>query len=396
MRHNTMIRRPLRYRIPYWLCLFACSLCGPALVSQTLVSPANDALHQNPRGVILRWADPSDSFRVLFGSDSASLQVIQSSLDSNSLYVNMSSFPIGTYYWQVADLSNDSVVSQSPIWSFTTDTAVTLKLTKFRPSEDPLNYDTENDSKTDTSSYSLQLGRTAIFLIDVWQSQVNSGLAMQNIPFIIQFGRKYNIPIVHLPHGGAEATFAQPLPGEPVLSDTVSSEIDNWLSANNIKNILYAGEDASECFLFTRQCSMENIRQRHDDSFTLIGVEDCAYTWYAPLYPWCITTVQTIAHTTSLNDIYGSFGDTVNPFPMISPFNTVSSTLYALPNNSQQRDALIVLNPIGQDPDDGWLQRIKNNSVKIKNLKKLADYNHWTTIYLIEDSDKDRYFLQLQ
>ncbi len=378
-----------RYRSLLFLLLLCAVAAGRSIVySQNLVSPVNAARHQNSRGVFLRWTGSASAFSVSFGSDSTSLNVVQSSIDSTSFFLDLSSSPIGTYYWQVAGLSNDTVTSQSPIWSFTTDTAVMLRLTKFIPSENPLTFDTENDSKTDTVQYSLQLNRTAIFLIDVWQSQVNNGLAMSNIPYLIQFGRKYNIPIVHLPHGEAEATFAQPLPGEPVLQDASPSEIDNWMVANNIKNVFYAGEDASECFLFTRQCSMENMKQRHDDSLTLIGVEDCAYSWYTPLYQWCITTVQTIAQTTTLGSMYSAFGDSVNAVPMSSPFAYLTNTFYTLPNDSKQNDALVILNPKGQDPNDGWLQRMKNNSVKIKSLKRLADFNNWTTIYLIDDSTK--------
>ena len=138
---------------------------------------------------------------------------------------------------------------------------VTLNIRTFRTAGDPDVYDTERDSIYSYETRKLDLNRTALILIDVWQDNPNEGWmerAKKNmeskIAPLLQLARKHGITVIHAPHDGQIAQLAKPLPDEfavdshNLFDDTV--ELDRYLRAHNIKTLIYAGYASNECVLY--------------------------------------------------------------------------------------------------------------------------------------------------
>jgi nicotinamidase-related amidase len=138
---------------------------------------------------------------------------------------------------------------------------VTLNIRTFRTAGGPDVYDTERDSTYIYETRKLDLNRTALVLIDVWQDNLNEGWmerAKKNmeskIAPLLELARKYHITLIHVPNNGQIAELAKPLPDEFVvdshnlIDDTV--ELDRYLKAHNIKTLIYAGYASNECVLY--------------------------------------------------------------------------------------------------------------------------------------------------
>lgn len=160
---------------------------------------------------------------------------------------------------------------------------VTLNTRTFRLAGDPDVYNTERDSTYSYETRKLDLNRTALMLIDVWQKDgPNDGLGervMKNmeskIAPLLQLARKHHMTVIHAPHNGQIAQLAKPLPNEFVvdshnlIDDTV--ELDRYLRAHNIKTLIYAGYASNECVLYRPT----GIIKMKELGYSIILLRDC-------------------------------------------------------------------------------------------------------------------------
>lgn len=166
---------------------------------------------------------------------------------------------------------------------------VTLNTRTFRTAGDPDVYDTERDSTYSYETRELDLNRTALILIDVWQEHPNEGWmerAKKNmeskIAPLLQLAREHGMTVIHAPYHHQIAELAKPLPDEFVvdshnlIDDNV--ELDRYLRARNIKTLIYAGYASNECILYRPT----GIIKMKELGYSIILLRDCTIAIETP------------------------------------------------------------------------------------------------------------------
>ena len=165
---------------------------------------------------------------------------------------------------------------------------ITLKTRRFKISENDNIFDTERDSTYNYENRKLHLKETALILIDVWSSHPNDGwmertrehMKLKMKPLLL-LARKYNMTIVHSPHGREIAEEFKPLPNELVINSrnfiNDSTELDKYLKAHNISTLFYAGYASNICIL-NRPTGII----RMSEQYNIILIRDCTLAVETP------------------------------------------------------------------------------------------------------------------
>lgn len=128
----------------------------------------------------------------------------------------------------------------------------------------------------------LDLGRTALILIDVWgfhddgmQKRTQKNIEENLVP-VLKLARKHNLRIIHAPHEGEIAKSCSPAVDELVvdykdypLHD--KDKLDKYLIAHGITTLLYAGYHTDVC-LIKRPVGIISM---HDSGYETILIRDC-------------------------------------------------------------------------------------------------------------------------
>ncbi|HTY10376.1 MAG TPA: putative Ig domain-containing protein [Bacteroidota bacterium] len=357
-----------RFRTPNLLNLICLRRCGFVVLflltaafhgqSQNILSPETGATNQNYSQVVLQWADTTHSYRVLIGTDSLSWGIVDTVVSGSYLVITKLS-PSTTYFWKLQTIGDTSNVSSQTSW-FTTGHYLTFQNFKFIPAIDSINFVSELSSQTITFTDSIDIGKTALVLCDVWASAADSNVV--NIVTMLDVARKHNIPVFLFNHNGPLYPTVVLKPWD--INANISAIPDTMLSQKGYTTLLYAGGDASECILFTRPISINTLTLKVPNTYKIVGIKDCIISWSQLAYNWGINAIETKYQTTLMATLAAALGDTVNTLivqrpSLLATINTDSAFGTVL-NPSQT--ALVVVNAWNYFPNAGWLARIRNNN----------------------------------
>jgi len=144
---------------------------------------------------------------------------------------------------------------------------------------------TERDSKHVYSNTELDLDKTALILIDVWDWHPVGGFmkrmashAKQKIVPLIGLARRHNMIIVHCPHEFPKGIVdgCNPIPGERVIH--TGTELHKYLGGCGVKTLLYAGYAVNWC-VFHRP---EGIISMRHIGYNIILLRDCTLAFETP------------------------------------------------------------------------------------------------------------------
>ena len=128
----------------------------------------------------------------------------------------------------------------------------------------------------------LDLSRTALVLIDVWESydggmnKRTQGNIKSNLWPLLKLARENNLKIIHASHGGEIAKSCTPVVGEFIVDYRDyplfdRERLDEYLTTHGITTLLYAGYHLDECMIKRRVA----IVPMHDLGYEIILVRDC-------------------------------------------------------------------------------------------------------------------------
>jgi len=168
-------------------------------------------------------------------------------------------------------------------------TMILLNTRRFNLEWEAKKSDTEKDSPYVYAHRELDLNRTALILIDVWETDPNDGSSQRGtihrqtkIVPLLALARKHNMIIMHAPNGRAIAEDSKPLPGEiviasqGVLGDTL--QLDLFLKTHNITTLLYAGYASNLCVL-TRPTGIIKMSER---GYNIVLIRDATLAFETP------------------------------------------------------------------------------------------------------------------
>lgn len=165
---------------------------------------------------------------------------------------------------------------------------ITLRVRKFVWSENPDIYDTEMDSTYAYQEQSLDMTRTALVLIDVWESHENDGwlerakmhCASKIVP-LVQLAHETGLKIIHAPHRREIAHNVDVWENDLHLDRAGirgTDAFDRFLKKHNIDTLIYAGYVSNMCVLH-RPIGM--IRMRLKGYRTML-LRDCTIAFELP------------------------------------------------------------------------------------------------------------------
>ncbi len=348
--------------------IFRLRNCGIALLfvlaasvqgfGQNILSPEIGATNQNYKQVVLQWADSTHSYRIFVGTDSVSWGIMDTVVTGSYLVVS-NLLPSTTYFWKLQAVNDTSNVSGQTSW-FTTGHYLTFQNFKFIPAIDSVNYVSESSSHTITFTDSIDIGKTALILCDVWASAADSNVV--NIVTMLNVARKHNIPVFLFNHDGPLYPTVLLKPWD--VSATISAIPDTMLSRKGLTTLLYTGGDASECVLFTRPISINTLSLKFPNTYKIIGIKDCIISWSQLAYNWGINAVETKFQTTLLTSLASALGESVSTLTVQRPSLLASINYDSTfgPSINPAQTALVVVNAWSYFPNAGWLARVQNNN----------------------------------
>lgn len=147
---------------------------------------------------------------------------------------------------------------------------------------------TETDAFYESQSQDVDLSKTALLLIDVWENHPNSGWlarAKKNIeeklsPLVLMM-REHGVAVIHAPHGQKISQKVEPLNDELVLNSAYRldlKQLDEYLRAKDITTLFIAGYASNMC-IFNRNVSIANL---HDLGYKIIFVRDASIAIETP------------------------------------------------------------------------------------------------------------------
>ena len=343
--------------------------------AQILTFPLDHSGHQNTAGVFLQWTGEYQTYDVYLGTDSSALNLLLS--NDSLLYVNTGPLNTGrTYYWKVVGHVGFGTPDTSTVRSFSTGD-INLDCTRFAPAEDSLVYDTEMDSRYVDFTKHINLAHSALIVVDFWESE---GPGVANTASLIDLAHRHNIPVIHALNGGPLNHRVTIQPG-----DIVKDLIDSTLIQRNITTLIYAGFGSGDCVTLSRPNSINTITMANPGVFDIIFVKDCTNGW-PWLNMWNVNSVETRWQTTTLTNVLQAFGETASVeqvsieqdddvgLPITENFGT---------NLTTNRAALVLVNIWNWQENDGWLERIKENTrTKILPLIRFAKSRGFRIIHI--------------
>jgi nicotinamidase-related amidase len=143
---------------------------------------------------------------------------------------------------------------------------------------------TERDNTKALIQQDVNIDKTALILIDVWECHYNKGwldrakiVTRTKIIKLVELAREYGIPVVYVSYNTALSKELSPKPGELVTDDL--EEIIQFLQKKNITTLIYAGFSTNYCLLF-RPAGIVNMNQNY--FFNVIAVRDATVAFEMP------------------------------------------------------------------------------------------------------------------
>lgn len=158
-------------------------------------------------------------------------------------------------------------------------------------------YETEADNTLVGVTIEAALSRTALILMDVWDTHANEGHALRvddnvrsHIVPLLEAGRDSGLLIVHTPHlettgknqGYTHHHLVVPVNGEIVVDmvSDASRVLARILRARGIDTLLYAGYASNMCVM-NNDTGINNMRAL---GFNIVLVRDASLSFEFPLY----------------------------------------------------------------------------------------------------------------
>ena len=170
---------------------------------------------------------------------------------------------------------------QAQDWQPVLGRSIRLRTREFVDSVNEEAEDTELDATYAYHCERLDLARTALVLIDVWQSHPNDGWmkrAQKNISEriipLVQLARENGLRIIHAPHGRAIADGVGTRTNELHLDKVgiaTTESFDTWLQSQGITTLIYAGYASNWCVLH-RPVGIIRMKLR---GYRVLIVRDC-------------------------------------------------------------------------------------------------------------------------
>ncbi|MBP7216604.1 MAG: hypothetical protein KBA46_04895 [Candidatus Omnitrophica bacterium] len=165
---------------------------------------------------------------------------------------------------------------------------VTLRVRDYRPSRNVKKFDTELDSKHIFVDKALDLSKTALILIDVWDYHPNDGslsrlkknISEKVVP-LVEWARNNGVQVVHAAHRSKISSLISVLP-QDINLDEQDSDHENLavlLHNKGIETLLYAGYASNMC-LINRGVGIYIMRRLHQ--FDILVVRDCTLAFEMP------------------------------------------------------------------------------------------------------------------
>lgn len=145
---------------------------------------------------------------------------------------------------------------------------------------------TEGDDHYEHLAQELPLGECAIILIDVWANEQEGSEwclhRKQMIVPLLELARESGITVIHAFHGREVAADCAPVEGELVIDSSNRAddkeELNEFLRARNISNLLYAGYATNMC-LINRPAGIINMSRL---DYNVILLRDCTLAVETP------------------------------------------------------------------------------------------------------------------
>lgn len=195
---------------------------------------------------------------------------------------------------------------------------INLQTRKFLGAGSLEKYDTEMDSKTETSTSTIDLNKTALIVIDTWATHGNDGWmerAQKNMETkvapLLELLRKHNVTIIYAPSNEKIAPVVSPMPGELILSSSNllynTKEFDKYLKKHDITTLLYTGYAVNWCII-NKPMSLMRMSELGYDT---ILVRDATIAFETPeslsgewAYKMAIYMVESLwGRTTTVDDL---------------------------------------------------------------------------------------------
>lgn len=257
-----------------------------------------------------------------------------------------------------------------------------------------------------TVNRKIDLSKTALVCLDLWDGLVPpQEPCMKNTMSLIGLARKYNIPVIHVPHlpwekyaynwsswreGEPIIGFMEPgwKNGEPVIGRSAKAwpsnpyeTMDSVLKERGINTLLYTGYSVQWCML-GRPNGMSNVARR--GPYELILVKDCTDPNDSNHKQYAHDFFETRFTTTTLGDIVAALGD--KEFQALPSLKARHYDALEIPTNNFDnafgkdfaargrfaKTAIVVINAWGSHPNKGWESRMKENNGRIADLLKWA------------------------
>jgi hypothetical protein len=251
---------------------------------------------------------------------------------------------------------------------------IALPVYQFTPSSsDPELYDTELDSTAKEITIPVNLKKTALVVIDFWGDRISDNAFYDNTASLIYLARKHGIPVIHAPHEGLSLPRYRvnprilPIPeSEPVLTtETVESHFAK--NNMNIDTLIYTGYATSECLLYTKPNSINNVARR-TNKFRIILIKNATNAPYWS-YLFAVNGIETKFMSSTLNNLSKALGDDVRAVEAVPSGYYSDPASYRIDDNfgldlEFKKTALMLINIWDYHENDGWLKRIKYNTSK--------------------------------
>ncbi|MDO9542120.1 MAG: isochorismatase family protein [Kiritimatiellia bacterium] len=262
----------------------------------------------------------------------------------------------------------------------------------------------ESVTELQTVNKKTDLSKTALVCLDLWDGLVSpQAPCMKNTTSLIGLARKYNIPVIHVPHLPWEryaynwSTWREGEPivgfmepgwkwGEPVIGRSAKAlpanpyaMMDSILKERGINTLLYTGYSIQWCML-GRLNAMDAAAKR--GSYEPILVKDCTDPNDSNHTQWAHDFFETKFTTTTLGDIAASLGDT--EFQALPSLRARSYVAPETPKPNLDfgkgfagqgrfpKTAIVVINAWDSHPNKGWERRMRENNGRIAELIEWA------------------------
>jgi hypothetical protein len=160
-----------------------------------------------------------------------------------------------------ASMTNDPSPAESKI--------IEVDVRMYRPATKKGGYNTEDGGWYEFHKENFKVENMALVLMDVWETGDCQGFhkrvegQVQNyIVPLIDKARNMGLKVIYLRHGFQLSRFLNPLPEEMIFDD--EQEFKNYISANQIGALLYAGYALNMCVMYREEgmvpMSRSNIR----------------------------------------------------------------------------------------------------------------------------------------